>query len=149
MIEQNLDRARIAPESRSHDRGHPFSVDDIGFAKSVAQEVASRGITVNVVAPGPVETDMTAALGDKRIAELVAAAAAEVLGPDAVGPALPSLGGDDFAFLLQRIPGIAADRVQSVGYGLTRPIADNRTAEGRATNRRMTAEISETVTRTQ
>jgi len=45
--------------------------------------------------------------------------------------------------------GIAADRVQSVGYGLTRPIADNRIAEGRATNRRVTAEISETVTRTQ
>jgi OOP family OmpA-OmpF porin len=50
---------------------------------------------------------------------------------------------------LVRDHGIAADRVQSVGYGLARPIADNRTAEGRATNRRVTAEISETVTRTQ
>ena len=45
----------------------------IGFARSLARELASRGITVNVVAPGPVETDMTAALGDKRIAELTAA----------------------------------------------------------------------------
>jgi 3-oxoacyl-[acyl-carrier protein] reductase len=39
----------------------------IGFAKSVAQEVASRNITVNVVAPGLIETDMTRALtGDAR-----------------------------------------------------------------------------------
>jgi 3-oxoacyl-[acyl-carrier protein] reductase len=39
----------------------------IGFAKSVAQEVASRNITVNVVAPGLIETDMTRAItGDAR-----------------------------------------------------------------------------------
>jgi 3-oxoacyl-[acyl-carrier protein] reductase len=36
----------------------------IGFSKSVAKEVGSRGITVNVVAPGFIETDMTGALGD-------------------------------------------------------------------------------------
>jgi len=34
----------------------------IGFTKSLAREVASRGITVNVVSPGMIETDMTAAL---------------------------------------------------------------------------------------
>ena len=34
----------------------------IGFCKSMAREVASRGITVNVVAPGLIETDMTRAL---------------------------------------------------------------------------------------
>ena len=36
----------------------------IGFAKSVALEVASRGITVNVVAPGLIDTDMTRAIAD-------------------------------------------------------------------------------------
>jgi OOP family OmpA-OmpF porin len=43
--------------------------------------------------------------------------------------------------------GIAADRIQAVGYGQSRPIADNKTAEGRAENRRVTAVIEETVTR--
>lgn len=37
----------------------------IGLAKSMARELASRGITVNAVAPGLIETDMTAALPDK------------------------------------------------------------------------------------
>ena len=38
----------------------------IGFSKSLAQEVGSRGVTVNVVAPGFIETDMTAALNDEQ-----------------------------------------------------------------------------------
>ncbi|MBQ7478771.1 MAG: 3-oxoacyl-[Selenomonadaceae bacterium] len=37
----------------------------IGFTKSVARELAGRGITVNSVAPGFIETDMTAVLSDK------------------------------------------------------------------------------------
>jgi 3-oxoacyl-[acyl-carrier protein] reductase len=36
----------------------------IGFSRSVAKELASRNVTVNVVAPGFIETDMTAALGE-------------------------------------------------------------------------------------
>jgi 3-oxoacyl-[acyl-carrier protein] reductase len=36
----------------------------VGFARSLARELGSRSITVNVVAPGPVETDMTAVLSD-------------------------------------------------------------------------------------
>jgi 3-oxoacyl-[acyl-carrier protein] reductase len=37
----------------------------VGFTKSAAREVASRGITVNAVAPGFIETDMTAAMSEK------------------------------------------------------------------------------------
>ncbi|HEX4910090.1 MAG TPA: SDR family oxidoreductase, partial [Permianibacter sp.] len=38
----------------------------IGFSKALAREVGSRGITVNVVAPGFIETDMTHALSDEQ-----------------------------------------------------------------------------------
>ena len=43
----------------------------IGFCKSLAREVASRSITVNVVAPGLIETDMTRGAGGRRAAGLV------------------------------------------------------------------------------
>jgi 3-oxoacyl-[acyl-carrier protein] reductase len=39
----------------------------IGFSKSLAQEIASRNVTVNVIAPGFIATEMTAALGDEVI----------------------------------------------------------------------------------
>jgi 3-oxoacyl-[acyl-carrier protein] reductase len=42
----------------------------IGFSKSLAREVGSRGITVNVVAPGLIDTDMTRALNDAQRATL-------------------------------------------------------------------------------
>jgi 3-oxoacyl-[acyl-carrier protein] reductase len=38
----------------------------IGFSKSLAREIGSRGITVNTVAPGFIDTDMTKALGDEQ-----------------------------------------------------------------------------------
>ena len=43
----------------------------IGFTKSVARELASRGVTVNAVAPGLIETDMTAVIGDEIRKELL------------------------------------------------------------------------------
>jgi 3-oxoacyl-[acyl-carrier protein] reductase len=44
----------------------------IGLARSIAREVASRSITVNVVAPGLVETNMLAPLGEEQLHEMVA-----------------------------------------------------------------------------
>jgi 3-oxoacyl-[acyl-carrier protein] reductase len=43
----------------------------IGFTMSAARELASRGITVNAIAPGFIETDMTAALDAKMREELL------------------------------------------------------------------------------
>lgn len=45
----------------------------VGFSKSLAQEVASRGITVNVVAPGFIATAMTEALADDQKSQLLGA----------------------------------------------------------------------------
>lgn len=45
----------------------------IGFSKSLAREVGSRNITVNVVAPGPIATDMTDALNDTQRSAIVEA----------------------------------------------------------------------------
>ncbi len=44
----------------------------IGMARSIARELGSRGITVNVVAPGFVESDMTAELSEERRGEILA-----------------------------------------------------------------------------
>ncbi len=52
----------------------------IGFSKSLAREVASRGITVNVVAPGFIETDMTRALSEDQRAGILAQVPAGRLG---------------------------------------------------------------------
>jgi 3-oxoacyl-[acyl-carrier protein] reductase len=43
----------------------------VGMARSIARELGSRGITVNVVAPGFVESDMTMKLSDERRAEIL------------------------------------------------------------------------------
>jgi 3-oxoacyl-[acyl-carrier protein] reductase len=52
----------------------------IGFSKSLGREVASRGITVNVVAPGFIETDMTRALNDEQRAAILSQVPAQRLG---------------------------------------------------------------------
>ena len=52
----------------------------IGFTKSLAKEVASRGITVNAVAPGFIDTDMTRSLGQEQRTALLAQIPAARLG---------------------------------------------------------------------
>lgn len=72
----------------------------VGLARSLARELGSRNITVNVVAPGPVETDMTAALGDKRLAELTAAVPlARMASADEVAGVVAFLASADAAYI--------------------------------------------------
>jgi 3-oxoacyl-[acyl-carrier protein] reductase len=72
----------------------------VGFARSLARELGSRSITVNVVAPGPVETDMTAALGDKRLAELTAAVPlGRMASPDEIAGVVAFLASPDAAYI--------------------------------------------------
>lgn len=72
----------------------------VGFARSVARELGSRSITVNVVAPGPVATAMTAALGEDRLAELTAMVPlARVAEPDEIAGVVAFLASDDAAYI--------------------------------------------------
>lgn len=72
----------------------------IGFSKSLAREVASRGITVNVVAPGFIETDMTRALSDEQRSGILAEVPAGRLG-DAkeIAYAVAFLASDEAAYI--------------------------------------------------
>jgi len=64
----------------------------IGFSKSLAQEVGSRGITVNCVAPGFIDTDMTRSLPDAARQKLLERIPAGKLGvPEDVARAVAYL----------------------------------------------------------
>ena len=72
----------------------------IGLARSLARELGSRSITANVVAPGPVATDMTAALGEQRLAELTAAVPlGRMASPDEIAGVVAFLASDDAAYI--------------------------------------------------
>jgi 3-oxoacyl-[acyl-carrier protein] reductase len=72
----------------------------IGFAKAVALEVASRGITVNVVAPGMIETDMTRAIADSAREEWAAKIPLRRLGtPDEIAAAVCFLASDEASYI--------------------------------------------------
>ncbi len=72
----------------------------IGFSKSLAREVASRGITVNVVAPGFIETDMTRALTEDQRAGILSQVPANRLG-DAkeIASAVAFLASDEASYI--------------------------------------------------
>jgi 3-oxoacyl-[acyl-carrier protein] reductase len=72
----------------------------IGFSKALAREVASRNITVNVVTPGLVETDMTKALTDKAQADWASAIPLGRLGTlNEVAAAVCFLASDEAAYI--------------------------------------------------
>lgn len=72
----------------------------IGFAKALAREVASRGITVNVVAPGMIDTDMTRAISAKAQVDWAAQIPLGRLGtPDDIAAAVCFLASDEAAYI--------------------------------------------------
>jgi 3-oxoacyl-[acyl-carrier protein] reductase len=72
----------------------------VGFARSVARELAPRGITVNVVSPGPIDTDMLRALDEDRRALLGGSVPLGRIGePAEVAAAVAFLASDDAAYI--------------------------------------------------
>jgi 3-oxoacyl-[acyl-carrier protein] reductase len=72
----------------------------IGFTKAIAKEVASRSITANVVAPGFVDTEMTAGLTQAQRDEIMRMVAAGRTGtPQDIAPAVVFLASDEAAYI--------------------------------------------------
>jgi len=72
----------------------------VGFARSLARELGSRGITSNVVAPGFVDSDMTAALSEERKAAIIGAVPlGRYASADEVAGAVAFLAGPDAAYV--------------------------------------------------
>ena len=72
----------------------------IGFARSLAREIGSRSITVNVVAPGFIETDMTAKLSDERRGDVLAQVPLKRFGlPDEVAGVVRWLASQDASYV--------------------------------------------------
>ncbi|TCO83137.1 3-oxoacyl-[acyl-carrier-protein] reductase [Plasticicumulans lactativorans] len=72
----------------------------LGFTKSLAREVGSRGITVNAVAPGFIDTDMTRALPDEQRAVLIGAVPLARLGsPEDVAAAVAFLASERAGYI--------------------------------------------------
>jgi 3-oxoacyl-[acyl-carrier protein] reductase len=72
----------------------------VGLARSLAREVGSRGITVNVVAPGVVDTDMIASLGEQRVEQLQSMVPlGRRASPDDVAGAVAFLASDDAGYI--------------------------------------------------
>ena len=72
----------------------------IGMTKAMAQEMASRGVTVNAVAPGYIETDMTKVLPDEMKAKILAQVPVGRIGqPEDIANAVKFLCSDDAAYI--------------------------------------------------
>jgi 3-oxoacyl-[acyl-carrier protein] reductase len=76
----------------------------IGLTKTLAQEMASRNITVNAVAPGFIETDMTAVLSDELKTTMLAAIPLKRFGkPEDVAGAVRFLASDEAAYITGQV----------------------------------------------
>ncbi len=72
----------------------------IGLARSIARELGSRSITANVVAPGPVATDMLAALPEDRVASLTSAVPlGRLASPEEIAGTIAFLASPDAAYI--------------------------------------------------
>lgn len=72
----------------------------VGFSKALAQEIGSRGITVNVVAPGFIETDMTNALSEEVRQGLLERVPAQRLGrPEDIAAAVAFLASPEAGYI--------------------------------------------------
>lgn len=72
----------------------------IGFTKSLAKEIGSRGVTVNCIAPGYIETDMTDAVGDEAKKALYERIALRRTGkPEDIANAAAFLAGDEASYI--------------------------------------------------
>jgi 3-oxoacyl-[acyl-carrier protein] reductase len=76
----------------------------IGFSKSLAREIASRSITVNVVAPGFIETDMTSVLSEEIQKAVVGQIPLARFGkPDDIATAVAYLAGPDASYITGQV----------------------------------------------
>lgn len=76
----------------------------LGFTKSVAKELASRGIRANAVAPGCIDTDMTAVLGDSVIEEMIKTIPmGRVAKPEEVAQAVVFLASDNASYITGQV----------------------------------------------
>ena len=72
----------------------------IGLARSLAKEIASRNVTVNVIAPGTIRTDMLAALDDARLGQIVQRVPLGRVGePDELAAAVEFLVSEDASYV--------------------------------------------------
>jgi len=72
----------------------------IGFSKSLAQEIATRGVTVNVIAPGYIETDMTKALPEEHREALLSKIPTKSIGqPQDIAAAVAFLASENAGYI--------------------------------------------------